>query len=212
MDTNYPSNSRYIDGKPDVPRERKIESVIDSTPKTRKHNSGLLGVIFAQDLKDIKESLWKDYIEPKIKDVVYSSLDGVFETARSAFEMMIFGEARKNRKKNEDRASYTSYSSYSSSKPSMSFGYSSSRNYNLDDVVYPSRGDAEVVLSNLIDDLREYHTVSVAAFYRYSNVPPRSTDNNYGWQMDADEFEDKVSVVHVRDGFILDLPRPKPIN
>lgn len=52
-----------------------------------------------------------------------------------------------------------------------------------------------------------YKIVSVADFYDLVGVTGNWTDNKYGWSDIR-----SASIVHVRDGYMIKLPRPLPID
>lgn len=68
---------------------------------------------------------------------------------------------------------------------------------------------ADIVLSELIELIDVYGQARVSDFYSAVGETERSnfTDKNYGW--DALGYSD---VVRVRDGWVIDLPRPIPLN
>ena len=77
-----------------------------------------------------------------------------------------------------------------------------------DDILFDSRGDAEAVLDTMNDIIDRYGTVSVADLYDLAQVPNDNfTMNRYGWTNISGAYAHRV-----RDGYILKLPRTKPLN
>ena len=100
------------------------------------------------------------------------------------------------------RVSYTNY--YNGSSSSRNSERSSSCNY--DDIIFPSRGDAEVVLDGLNDIIQAYGFASVADLYELANITASNyTYANYGWTEIIN-----VSPARVPEGYILRLPRVTP--
>ena len=121
-------------------------------------------------------------------------------------EMIMYGEAKPKRSNRQSNyVSYRSYSDDDRSQPRRS-NISSSR-FDYDDIVFASRGDAEYVLSNMLNIVKEYGMVTVADFYELSNVTAPYTASNYGW-MGLRTAE----VRRVSGGYILKLPSPMAID
>ena len=82
------------------------------------------------------------------------------------------------------------------------------RGYILETVVFESREEAEAVLDGLLENIRNYAYTSVADFYDLADVNRCAyLDNKHGWTN-----LDKAKVVRLRDGYILNLPTPIPID
>ena len=79
--------------------------------------------------------------------------------------------------------------------------------YEYEDVVLDNRGDAEDVLLEMESILDEYHMVRVSDLYELVGITGKWTDNKYGW---TDLRTARVD--HVRDGYLIRLPRAKPLD
>lgn len=75
--------------------------------------------------------------------------------------------------------------------------------YGYDDIVFDSRGEAETVLDQMIDIVTTYDRCSVADLYDLVGFISDYTDNKVGWT----DIK-KASVVRVRAGYALKLPKP----
>lgn len=81
-----------------------------------------------------------------------------------------------------------------------------------DQIGFSERGDAEVVLDRIFDQVREYGVVTVANFYEFAAVSNMNNfqDNKWGWNVDM------LRQVRVQGtpsrGYFLNLPRPSPID
>ena len=73
-------------------------------------------------------------------------------------------------------------------------------------IVYTSRGEAEEVLSHLVDLTIEYGEATVAAFYELSNIESNHTDNRYGWTTLRDAYTERV-----RNGYAIRFPQVRPL-
>ena len=79
--------------------------------------------------------------------------------------------------------------------------------YEYDDIIIENRGEAEDVLSRMDELIDQYGLVSVADLYDLVGINGNYTDNKYGW------FNIRTaSVVRVRDGYMIKLPKAVPLN
>ena len=98
------------------------------------------------------------------------------------------------------RASYRQY--YDGDRSESSGRAKASVSQSWDDIVYPTRGDAEMVLSEMEDLLDNFKVVSVADMFDLAGVSSSYTDNKYGWTDLRDAYVERC-----RDGYMIRLPR-----
>jgi len=67
--------------------------------------------------------------------------------------------------------------------------------------------DAENVLDRMYDALKEYQIITVFDFYDFAGMDTRPTDRGYGWTNLKNARIDRV-----RDGYVIRLPKPQPID
>ena len=79
--------------------------------------------------------------------------------------------------------------------------------YEYDDIILDNRGEAEDVLSRMDELIDTYGVVSVADFYDLVGITGNYTDNKYGWSDIRN-----ASVVRVREGYMIKLPKALPLN
>ena len=105
-------------------------------------------------------------------------------------DFWLFGDS------NQCRASRVSYRSYQ--KPTS---------YILETIVFESREEAETVLDGLLENIRTYGYTSVSDLYDLADVKNINyTNHKFGW-----ECLNTAKIDRVRDGYILNLPKPIPI-
>jgi len=67
-----------------------------------------------------------------------------------------------------------------------------------------------MVLSRMIDTIKRYGTVSINDLYDMVGMTSDNyTDDKFGWTVLDDG---NAGVRRVREGYILDLPSPEPLN
>ena len=75
------------------------------------------------------------------------------------------------------------------------------------DLIFESRGEAEEVLTNLLDLIADYGVASVADLYDLVGITGPFTDNKYGWT----DLR-TASVSRTREGYIINLPKAVAID
>lgn len=188
MENYKPNSHRSREEQP----AKKTGKVITGHVKT-----GEQGVMhkIAENASDVKSYIIGDIIIPAVKAAVS-------DIVTNGIDIILYGEARHS-KKSSSKVPYDRY--YSSGDR---YTYSSSRDdYNYKDIVFDSRGEAEVVLSKMDEIIMVYGMVSIADLYDLVGITGKYTDNKYGWT-DLSGSQ----TVHVREGYMLKLPKVMPLN
>ena len=89
------------------------------------------------------------------------------------------------------------------------FSRGSRARHDFDDILFESRGEAEDVLSHLVDLTIDYGVASVADFYDLSGIESQFTDNKYGWTnlRDAEVTESMRDAYRVMVNSMYGLPK-----
>ncbi len=200
----YPDNShsareRKQDGS--SPPEKKLDKVVSGGAKTRKKSEvrKFANVFVPEDAENVKSYILMDVIVPGIKNAI-----------ADVVSIMLFGEAGRlgGRGKGGSRVSYQKY--YDDRRDDRrSYGRPrAAAGYEFDDIIFETRGDADLVLDQMEAAIDQYRMVSVADLYDLAGITCRSyTANKYGW---TDLRTAKV--VRTREGYILQLPRTVQID
>ena len=179
--------------------QRKASKVISGKASTKPNEVRKITNLFvSEDIDNIKSYILIDVIVPTIKDALLDSLD-----------MLLNGGGRRNSTRGRSSSNRPSYRSYYDSdrdrRDSRPVARASTE-FNYDDIVYGTRGDAERVL----DKMREYvdqagGLVTVADMYEFSGLAAPYTAVKYGW------FNLRTAeVIRGRDGYYLKLPKAMP--
>jgi hypothetical protein len=125
---------------------------------------------------------------------------------KGSIEVLLRGESRGSRTRREGSRSYVSYNGYYNRSDNREDRHSrqsiNRARHNFNDIVFESRGEAEEVLSHLVDLTIDYNVASIADLYDLVGITSNFTDNKYGW----DDLS-RATVSRVRDGWMIDLPR-----
>ncbi len=190
----YKSNShKSKEERNEIIQAKNIKKVVQGSVKVKNKNgiSKLAGIFTADDIDAAKRYVFEDIVVPAIKDVLLDSVK------------VFLGVNGSRDRTSASKVSYRSYYDKENSRTS----YSNKSRYDYDDVVLNSRGEAEEVLSRMDELMSVYGLVSVADFYDLVGVAGNYTDNKYGWTNIR-----SASVVRVRDGYMIKLPRALPLN
>lgn len=212
--TKYPGNSIIAERvETEIPEKKRVTRVVQGTVTMRKPPL-LERIVAGETTRNIVEYIIWDVLIPAAKstfsDIVTNSID-----------MALYGEDRGRRsyggsrlKRDRDRT-YVSYGSM----------YDRSRNprtprdverpqirrtnnrHHFDEIILETRSDAEEVLSTLIELVDLYGISTVGDFYEAVGLGGEYTDRRYGWYT-----LDTSTVIPVRGGFILNLPKPNLID
>lgn len=203
--TDYKPNSHKYkeESRKKQPEEekKKLEKVVGGAVKVKKKNElhKFADIFISEDVKNVKSYVFMDVLVPAIKKAIVDIVtDGV--------NMIFYGGVR--RVGNGSSIPKVPYSSLSTGKydPRPS-DRTVRKTYDYDNIVFPSRGDAEEVLTHMYDSLKKYGEVSVGDLYDLVGVSGSYTDYDYGWT----DLRNARSV-RVRDGYALDLPRVSPLS
>lgn len=194
----YPGNSlRDQEQKENETKKVVIRQVTTGKRITRN--------VVTSTLKSVGSYILFDILIPAAKNTLSDMIN-------NGSDMILFGEPKvrsRDRERSGPRVSYTSY--YDRDRNHYSDRERRDRVYgrsvfNSDDVIIPSRDEAEQVKQSMFDIFDQYNAVTVSEFLELVGLPDEYTDRNYGWINLRD-----VEVRRVRDGYIVDLPNPRPL-
>jgi len=187
--------------------ERKVEKVVSGVVKPKKKGDiqKFADIFISEDIRNVKSYILLEVLIPAIKKAI-------FDIVTNGIDMILYGEGRtKNKSTIASKVSYQRYYDRYDRMDEQKRDYRtlSARNgFDYDELIFPTRGDAEAVLDAMNEIISQYGVVSIMDLYDLANV---STDNyqlnRYGWTDISG-----CKVIRVRDGYILNLPRPLPIN
>lgn len=180
--------------------KKKVEKVVKGNVKTKKKSEirKFTDIFISEDANNVKNYVLMDVLVPAIKKAIKDIVtDGI--------EMILYGEARHDRKSGSGYVSYRQYSDRDRDR--RDDRYESRRSgYGHDDIILESRGEAEDVLTRMDEIIDTYGEVTVADMYDLIGKSCNYTDNKYGWKNIRN-----AEPVRVRDGWLLKLPKATPL-
>lgn len=181
------------------PEKKPIEKVVTGKVKVEKNKVHKFTDIFiAEDIENVKSYLLMDVLVPTIRNTI---VDMIINGAQMIFLGRTGGRGSRYP---ADKYSYTKY--YKGDNRQYEDAQVRTR-HSYDNITIESRGEAEMVLDRLIEQLEDYGMVSIADLYQLVGITAEHTDYKYGWT-DLRRAE----VIRTRDGYQIKLPRAVVLN
>lgn len=196
-----PNSNKYKEEQKEL-ADRKIEKVVSGTAKTKKKGelSKFAGKIFSsEDAGDLKSYLVDDVLVPGIKNTI---LDIIIDGA----SRILGGKGRRGSSSTRG-GSRISYRDYYEQRDDRKAVGSSRPRFDFDEIVFPTRLDAENVRDQMDDVIARYGFVTVGDMYDMADLPQPWTSQKYGWLNITNS-----SIIPVRDGYVIKLPKASPID
>lgn len=206
-DDEFPSNSNRKKELTAPIKEKNITPVVSGKviKKQRSFGQKLSETFFGDDTRSVGDYILHDVLIPAMKSTLSDMVGG-------GIEMLLFGERKSSSRsrlfRDRDR-SYVPYNKLSRRDDLEDRRYmsrSARSRHDFDDIILETRGEAEDVLSHLVDLIEDYGVASVGDYYDLLGIESAFTDNKYGWTNVADGYIDRT-----RDGYCIRLPRPREI-
>lgn len=188
MNTNY--NSLNQNNNSQTKPKKEIKQIV-SNAKTKKKDpiSKFVSNFFAGDFNDVKNYVLHDVIEPAIKKTIQ-------DTITKGLESWMYGDSRPKGGSTYSNPSYKYHNLTNINNNTRR------ETHTVDDIIFESKGEAEAVLSQMVDVIADYESVSVADLYEMVGMSCDYTENNYGWTQLGSAYTQRVS-----GGYILRLPK-----
>lgn len=209
---DYKSNShKSKESNSEHARDRKIQKVVTGAAKTRKRTDlqKFTDTFISEDMANVKSYILSDVLIPGLKNALCDVGSALGDVVKNSFERALFGESGRSasRSNNGGRVSYRQY--YGKRDDRCDYTSARSRTgLDYDNVVFESRGDAERVLAELDEAIDRFGLISVNDMYDSAGI----TSNNfmlskYGWTDIRN-----ASVVRIREGYVIKMPKPMPLD
>jgi hypothetical protein len=172
---------------------------------TQRKEPLLYKIFGGESARNIGDYIMWDVLIPAAKSTITDIIT-------NTIEMIFYGEGSSRstgRHIRRDRTrSFVSYSSLYDNKSKETPTRSRNRSrHRFDDIIIETRGDAEEVLSQLVELIDMYNVASVSDFYDSVGLTSEFTDHKYGW-----DNLSKAHIYPVRGGYVIDLPKPFPLD
>jgi len=216
MVSEFPSNSKNpTNEKKSKEEPKKVERVIQGEVIRRKKPMlrRLKDTFGGGDAKGAVSFVLIDVILPMTKDMV---ADAVSQGA----ERMIFGESRSTSRRSGRHfgSGSNNHTNYQKSfrggsrdnyrdDPRANPTRKARASFDFEDIIIPTRAEAEDVIDQLFELISKFEAVTVAELYSLVGVTPTYTDEQWGWYDLRGAGPTRIS-----NGYLLELPKPEPLD
>ena len=200
---DYRSNS--IKSKMTVKTEEqtenhRVENVLSAPVKTKKKSGfkKLSELSVQEDAENVKTYILIDVLLPAFKKAIS-------DVVTNGVDMLLYGGTK--RSNSGTYGSKISYRSYYEDRREPRKSSFTRPVYDFDEILIPNRAEAEEVILRMVELIDVYGVARVGDFYELVGMTGNYTDNKYGWT--------DIGTAHVvrdRDGYIIKLPRPLPLD
>lgn len=204
---DFPANSRKARVQ-DEPVERITSA--RTVPRKRGIGRQFKETFVGGDARTAFNYMIVDVVVPAIQDTLIDAFQG-------GIERLIRGESARPRRGmsgiygNTGRVNYNRMSTGPPTRASThdrTISRQARARGVFDELIIPSRQEAEEVLDRMYDMLSRYGSVSVAHLYELTGVQSSHTDMKWGWI----ELRG-ARAIRQRDGsYLLNLPEPEPLD
>ena len=180
-------------------QEKRMEKVVAGTVKTRKRGELRRAAdnLISEEAQNIKTYLIMDVLIPTIKNTIWDAIT-------NSLDMVLFGGTGRARRPSSGSRGYDKMYRREDRRPSE---VKARARFELDDIIFETRGDAESVLDDMFSALEEYKLVRVSDLYDMAGLTQPYTSHNWGWTNLRN-----VGVKRIRNGYIIELPKPMAID
>lgn len=196
-DREYTPNSHKYREEQKAAEDKKIEKVVSGPVKTKKKFAGK--IFNGGDVGDVKDYLIDEVAIPGVKNLILDFIIG-------GATRLLGGKSRYSRSTGASKISYRDYYEQRDTRPSPTVSGNSGR-FDFEEIIFPSRGDAEAVRDQMDEVIARYGFVTVGDMYDMAGLPQPFTGQKYGWTSIVSS-----RIESVRDGYVIRLPKMGPIQ
>ncbi len=202
LKSDFPSNSNNEPSE-EVQKPENIKKVITGTATVRKGGLGrkILETFKGEDADSVGRYILFDVALPALKDLISDMVKGGVDRA-------LYGSGAPLRSSSSTTRTHTSYSKIGDSKKSgRALNRRDRASHNFKEIIVDTRREGEAVIEKLQLIIEEYNVASVADFYELVDITGSFQDNKWGW---SDIKSARVS--HIREGYLIEMPQPDPLD
>ena len=184
--------------------EKEIKKVVSgkAVTKNKSEIQKIADVFISEDVANVKSYVLMEVLVPAIKKAIS-------DIVTNGIDMILYGEANHSTKKrNGAKVSYGSYYDRDRERSNSYARPSSKSSFDYDDIVFETRGDAELVITQMEEIISRYGFVSVSDLYDMADLTAPYTANKYGWT----DVRTAEPMRARGGGYIIKLPKVVPYD
>ena len=208
---SYPSNSFKSKEKE---ASTQVKKVAHGTAVVRRKSfkERISDWLFVNE-EDYEDFVYEDIVRPAILDAISDISHNAIEAIRDTIDMVLFGSVRGARRRRSGyfRTSYDDDDYWDRERRIRRRDRDRDDDRRVsrrsDDVAakVESRSEAVDLVQAMQERVHDYKVASVLNFYDMADMPTRSTDDDYGWDL-GHPFE--ATITRTRDGYIVEPNKP----
>lgn len=209
---DYPSNSR--EGRrrqrdsPPQQQQKKVERVVQGDVVRRKKplTRRFAEYFMPGNARSVWGYITMDILVPAARDAISDSFHEGFDRLWERDDPRNYSRSGRRRRGGGSYVSYNNYSRRDDRDEPRNISRRGRANHNFDEILLPSRVEAEEVVDRLFDLVAQFELATVADLYDMVGIVATPQDEKYGW----DDLRG-AGVTRTKAGYLLELPRPEPI-
>jgi hypothetical protein len=181
--------------------DKKVEKIVNGTVTVKKKNGlqKITEMFTPNDIGSIQDYIIQDLLIPKAKDVILGAVEAL---------LGVNGHSSSGSRTNASKVSYRKYYEDNQRRDSRDYQRNSHNNFNYDEIIFDSYGEADEVLTSMDEMIATYNIVSVADYYEMAGVSHDYTANKYGWT----DIRSARIVRERNGGYSIKLPKAMVID
>lgn len=205
-----PKRNRTPDFPSNTHKERahsrpKITPVGQARRKEKSLGARIAETFTGDDVQSVGNYVLFDVVIPAAKAMLQ-------DVVSEGIQRLLFGDSRRRNVSNSrSTASYTSYNRYYDREPRQReeprMSQRARANHDFDEIILEDRMTADAVLDSISELVDRYDSATVADLYDLVGFNSSPADIKWGWTSMAG-----MSVLRDRSGYILNLPKPVPLD
>lgn len=205
---DFKGNSNASKNPSVIPEKRIIAPVTTNVVEKKQTGFGKIKKrMFSEDAGSVGESVVSDVIIPKVQGLIV-------DACKYMIDFIFYGKSGANNASRRNGVGSVSYSNYyrgSSATPMQQVPLSAYQTpntvYQVKDIMFNERAEAEEVLLAMSDMINRYGTVTVGDFYDMIGQHGSYTDMKWGWR-DLSQ----AAPIRYGGGWRIDFPKIIPLD
>lgn len=209
MPTEFPGNSnkeKENRRQPAKPQKKVVKVVQGEVHRRKKPLGKRIKEFFFRGDSSVWSFVALDILLPATKDAISDAFKEGIDYAMWGGDSRPGRRDGRHRRDGRGHVRYDRYSSRHDEPRNMSRRDRASHNF--DDIVLDSRVEAQHVIDRLFDLANQFEVATVADLYELVGVTANYTDDKWGWEDLRGAGVTRLS----SGGYLLDLPRPEPLD
>ena len=207
---DLPSNAKFSANKPAAREpEKKVEKVVEGVVVRRKKplTRRFMETFVEGEAKGVGHYIVTSVVIPAIKDVIS-------DVVSQGIERLLYGDRKSPSSRSGYRPNNSPYVSYNKpggtppwKRDERPVSRRARATHNFDEIVLDTRAEAEDVIDHMYELIERYQQVTVSDLYDLVGIGSAFTDERWGWTDLS-----SAGVTRTKGGYLLDLPKPDPLD